>query len=112
MATKISTIEYIEDQLADVPDVSSRKMFGEYALYVGSKVVALVCDDTFYVKITEPGKIFVGAHCEEGTAYPGAKPSILVDADLIEDREWLCELILITVKALPESKPKKKKRGT
>jgi DNA transformation protein and related proteins len=112
MATKISTIEYIEDQLADVPDVSSRKMFGEYALYVGSKVVALVCDDTLYVKITEPGKIFVGARYEEGKAYPGAKPSILVNADLIEDREWLCELILITVKALPEPKPKKKKRGT
>jgi TfoX/Sxy family transcriptional regulator of competence genes len=109
MATKVSTIEYIEDQLADVPDVSSRKMFGEYALYAGGKVVALVCDDTLYVKITEPGKVFVGERYEEGIAYPGAKPSILVDADLIEDREWLSELIRITEEALPLPKPKKKR---
>lgn len=109
MATKVSTIEYIEDQLAEVPDVRSQKMFGEYALYAGNKVVALVCDDTLYVKITEPGKAYVGDQYEEGVAYPGAKPSMLVDADLIEDREWLCDLIRITAEALPEPKPKKKR---
>lgn len=108
MATKVSTIEYIEDQLAEVPDVRSRKMFGEYALYAGDKVVALVCDDTLYVKITDVGKAYVGDRYEEGTAYPGAKPSMLVDADMIEDREWLSELIRITAEALPEPKPKKR----
>lgn len=107
MATKQSTMEYMEDQLADVPGVRSRKMFGEYALYVNDKVVALVCDDTLYVKITDPGREYVGERYEEGIAYPGAKPSILIDADLVEDREWLSELIRITEAALPESKPKK-----
>jgi TfoX/Sxy family transcriptional regulator of competence genes len=110
MATKQSTMEYMEDQLADVPGVRSRKMFGEYALYVGDKVVALVCDDTLYVKITDPGREYVGERYEEGIAYPGAKPSILIDADLVEDREWLSELIRITEAALPESKPKKHSR--
>lgn len=109
MATTVATIEYIEDQLADVPDVSSRKMFGEYALYVGSKVVALVCDDTLYVKITEPGWAYVGERYEEGAAYPGARPSMVIDEDMIEDREWLSELIRITAEALPEPKPKKRK---
>ncbi len=111
MATKVSTIEYIEDQLAEVPEVRSRKMFGEYALYVGDKVVALVCDDTLYVKITEPGRAYVGDRYEEGTAYPGAKPSMLVDADLIEDREWLTDLIRITAEALPMLKSKKRKES-
>lgn len=106
MATKRSTIEYIEDQLADVPDVRSRKMFGEYALYAGDKVVALVCDDTLYVKITDPGKEYVGPRYEEGIAYPGAKPSMLIDEDGIDDREWLAGLIRITALALPEPKPK------
>ena len=110
MATKQSTMEYMEDQLADVPGVRSRKMFGEYALYVGDKVVALVCDDMLYVKITDPGREYVGERYEEGIAYPGAKPSILIDADLVEDREWLSELIRITEAALPESKPKKHSR--
>lgn len=107
MATKQSTMEYMEDQLADVPGVRSRKMFGEYALYVNDKVVALVCDDTLYVKITDPGREYVGERYEEGIAYPGAKPSIRIGADLVEDREWLSELIRITEAALPESKPKK-----
>lgn len=109
MATKASTMEYIEEQLLDVPGVRSRKMFGEYALYVEDKVVALVCDDTLFVKITEPGKAFVGGRYEEGIAYPGAKPSMLIDEDMIEDREWLGELIRITDSALPAPKPKRKK---
>jgi TfoX/Sxy family transcriptional regulator of competence genes len=109
MATKVSTIEYIEDQLADVPNVRSRKMFGEYALYVGDKVVGLVCDDTLFVKITEPGRAYVGERYEEGCAYPGAKPSMRIDGDMIEDREWLTGLIRITEAALPAPKPKKKR---
>lgn len=71
MATKQSTIEYIEDQLADVPGIHSCKMFGSYALYCGDKVVALVCDDQLFVKITEEGRICVGEGYEEGRAYPG-----------------------------------------
>ena len=102
-------MEYIEEQLLDVPGVRSRKMFGEYALYVEDKVVALVCDDTLFVKITEPGKAFVGDRYEEGIAYPGAKPSMLIDEDMIEDREWLGELIRITDSAIPAPKPKRKK---
>lgn len=109
MATKVSTIEYIEDQLADVPEVRSRKMFGEYALYVGGKVVALVCDDTLFVKITVEGRAFVGEAYEEGCAYPGARPSMRIGEDMIEDRQWFSELIRITEAALPEPKPKRKK---
>lgn len=109
MATQAATVEYIEDQLAGL-DVSSRKMFGEYALYCDGKVVALVCDDTLFVKITDAGKKFVGRHYREGTAYPGAKPSMRINEDLIDDREWLQELIRITADALPTPKPKKKRR--
>ena len=89
-------------------------MFGEYALYCGGKVVALVCDDTLFVKITDAGRDFVGEQYAEGEAYPGAKPSMLIDGDLIEDREWLAELIEMTAAHLPAPKPKKprgKKRG-
>jgi TfoX/Sxy family transcriptional regulator of competence genes len=109
MSTEQSTIDYLLDQLVGVSDVSARKMFGEYALYVGTKVVALVCDDTLFVKITDAGKEYVGAKYQEGTAYKGAKVSMLISEDLIENREWLSELIEITARALPEPKPKKKK---
>ncbi len=74
MATKESTIEYILDQLSGVRDVRARKMFGEYAVYCQDKVVALVCDDELFVKVTEPGKQFIGKQYQEGFPYPGAKP--------------------------------------
>ena len=109
MATKQSTIDYILDQLAGAGDVSARKMFGGYALYCDFKVVALVCNDILYVKITEQGKNFVGSSFKEGYAYDGAKVSIMIDDDKIEDHEWLSELIRITTDNLPLPKPKKKK---
>jgi TfoX/Sxy family transcriptional regulator of competence genes len=108
MASKQATIDYILDQLSGVREVSARKMFGEYALYCGGKVVALVCDDTLFVKITDEGRSFVGEQYAEGEAYPGAKPSMLIDGYLIEDREWLAELIEITAAHVPALKPKKK----
>lgn len=107
MATQNETIEYITDQLVSVSDISTRKMFGEYALYCGKKVVALVCDDTLFVKITPEGKEFVGTEYKEGRAYTGAKPSIQIDADRLEDRDWISTLIKITEENLPEPKPKK-----
>lgn len=109
MATKQSTIDYIEDQLSEVAGIHSRKMFGEYALYCGDKVVALVCDGKLFVKITEPGREYVGDAYEEGIPYPGAKPYMYIDEDLIDDREWLSELVRVTEAALPLPKPKKKK---
>lgn len=109
MATKRSIIDYIVDQLADVPDIRERKMFGEYALYCREKVVALVCDDELFVKMTDEGKSFAGDRYEEGAAYPGAKPSMRIDPDMIEDREALAELIRITEAALPMPKSKKRK---
>jgi len=44
----------------------------------------------------------------EAPAYKGAKPSFLIEEKL-EDREWVSELIRISVKELPMPKPKKKK---
>ncbi len=41
-------------------------MFGEYALYCDQRVVALICDDQVFVKITDPGKAYVGERYEEG----------------------------------------------
>ena len=110
MSTKQSTMDYILDQLASIRNVAARKMFGEYALYCEGKVVGLVCDDTLFIKITEQGKDFVGEFYQEGFAFPGAKASMVIDEERIEDRDWLAELINITVDNLPEPKPKKPKR--
>lgn len=106
MATTKSTIEHLLDQLSSLKGTHVRKMFGEYALYCQDKVVALVCDDELFVKITESGKKFVGKHYIEGFPYPGAKPAMHIAGDLLENKDFLCELVRITTKALPL--PKKK----
>lgn len=107
MATSQSTIDFILDQLSALPRIRARKMFGEYALYCDEKVVALVCDDQLFVKITEPGQALLGEHHALGTAYPGAKPSLLISADDLEDHERLAALIRATADALPAPKPKR-----
>lgn len=109
MSTKQSTIDYILDQLSSLEHVSARKMFGEYALYCNDKVVGLVCDDTLFIKITEKWKSYVGKSYIEWNAYKWAKVSMVIEWDMIEDHEWLSELIQITADNLPEKKLKKSK---
>lgn len=108
MSTSQETIDFLLDQMDGAGKVSARKMFGEYAVYCDGKVVALVCDDSLFVKITDPGTIFVGHAYREGHAYPGAKVSMHIPEEKWDDREWLADLIAITAKALPKPKPKVK----
>lgn len=108
MATSQSTMDFLLDQLSDLANVSSKKMFGEYCLYVAGKPVALVCDDQLFLKPTSVGRAMV-QQVIEGAPYSGAKPHLLITADLWEDRDWLTKLIQATDNELPFPKPKKKK---
>jgi len=108
MATNKNFIGFITDQLESAGQITSKMMFGEYGVYLDGKIVALVCDNKLFVKPTEAGRSFIGKPVE-APAYTGAKMSFLI-GDKIEDREWLCELIRITARELPEAKPKKKKK--
>ena len=74
MATQAATIAHMLDTLAALP-LTSRKMFGEYALYLGGKTVAFVCDDTLFIKPTA-GALALLPDTERGPAYPGSKDYI------------------------------------
>ena len=108
MASDINFIKFIVDQIENSGSIRYRKMFGEYAIYCNDKVVALVCDDQLFVKPTQAGRSFIN-NIVEAPAYPGAKPSFLIE-DQLEDREWLSELIALTEKELPKPKKKKMKK--
>ena len=108
MASDQSFVEFIVDQIEGVGQITSKKMFGEYALYLNGKVVALICDNRLFIKPTEGGRAFIG-DVVEAPAYKGAKPSFLIDAR-VEDRQWISDLIRITYEELPEPKIKKKKK--
>jgi len=107
MASDQDFVDFIVEMLSAEIEVTSRKMFGEYAIYLDGKVVAMVCDNQLFVKKTNEGAEFAG-ETSEGAPYPGAKPAFLIE-DRLEDREWLTELVRITAAALPLPKTKKKK---
>lgn len=111
MSTAQDTIIYLSDQLTGLGNrIRTRKMFGEYALYCDEKVVALICDDQVFVKITDPGKAFLGNNYQEGFPYPGAKPAMLIGGDIIENKEAFAQLISLTAQVLPMAKPKKPRK--
>lgn len=107
MASDIDFVDYIVDQIRDAWHIAYRKMFGEYAIYCDSKVVALICDNQLFIKPTKAWREFI-VDIVEAPAYPGAKMSFLIE-DKFEDSDWISELIRITAQELPEPKPKKSK---
>ena len=108
MATKQSTAEFLLEQVSGAGAVRIRKMFGEYALYCNEKVVALLCDDRFFLKPTDAAEEF--GSFEEGPPYPGSKPFLIIEEDRWEDRDFMADLVRATAAALPAPKPKKSKK--
>lgn len=108
MASDLSFVEYITEQLHNVGMVTYKKMFGEYAIYLDGKITALICDNQLFVKPTVAGREFIG-EVVEAPPYPGAKMSFLVDNNL-ENSDFLSELMRITAAELPEPKPKAPKK--
>ncbi len=105
MASNLSFVEYVADQMRGAGDIRYRKMFGEYAVYCRDKVVALICDDRLFVKETSGGRALIG-DVVEAPPYAGAKPHFLIE-DRLDDREWLAALIRVTESELPAPKPKR-----
>jgi TfoX/Sxy family transcriptional regulator of competence genes len=56
MSSELEFVQHVYDFVRGVGEVSYKKMFGEYAVYVGPKVVALVCDNSLFLKPTEAGR--------------------------------------------------------
>lgn len=99
-------VDYIIDQIGNAGEITAKKMFGEYGLYLDVKLIGLICDDKLFIKPTNAGLQFIGQPTE-APPYPGAKPNFLIE-DKIEDSEWLSDLVRITATELPMPKPKKK----
>lgn len=104
MASDASFVDYVVDQIGAAGQVSTRKMFGEYAVYCDGKVVALVCDNQFYLKPTEGARTLL-RQVTEAPPYPGAKPYWLMSEQL-EDQQLMAHLVRVTANALPLPKPK------
>jgi len=109
MASDKAFVDFVLDQIENAGEITAKKMFGEYGVFSDGKIFALICDNKLFIKPTESGRTFI-RNVVEAPPYKGAKPSFFIE-DKIEDREWLSELIRISLKELPEPKPKKKKKS-
>ena len=108
MSSNQSTVDFIVEQMEGAGTVSAKKMFGEYGVFCGGKMVAIIGNDQLFVKPTEAGRVFLGA-VEEMPPYPGAKAYFLISGELWDDRDWLSELISLTCAELPLAKKKTRK---
>jgi len=107
MSSSQTTVDFVISQMTGAGDVSYKKMFGEYGIYCGGKMVASVCDNKLFVKPTIHGRAYIG-DVEEESPYPGAKPNFLISNEKIKNGQWLGELIRITGEELLLPAKKKK----
>ncbi len=103
MACTTDFIEYLCEMLSSLGEVRSRKMMGEYVIYVNEKCVITACGNNAYVKklpcITE-----LMAESEVGCPYEGAKEAYILD---VSNRNLTLKVISTLWEELPF--PKKKK---
>jgi TfoX/Sxy family transcriptional regulator of competence genes len=106
MATSKETVAHLLEQLEPL-EVRARAMFGEYGVYCDEKIVALVCEDTFFLK-PSPAAAVLGIHLVPAPPYSGAKEYFVIGAAIIEDDEQFRRVVQATADALPAPKPKPK----
>ena len=105
MSSNLAIVEYLVDNISECGDITYKKMFGDYCIYIDSKVLGFVCDDIFYVKRTDIG-LKTYPDIEMGYPYEGASLYPILD---IENIELLIDYINSIKEALPEKTKKRPK---
>lgn len=105
MASQQSIVEYISEQMGGAGSIVAKKMFGEYGIYCDDKFIGVICNDTLFLKPTPEGISFSG-DLEQLPPYKGAKPSLVVPQNGVDNADWLAKLVAITANALPATKKK------
>ena len=107
MASEKEYLEYVLEQLSDVPGVTYRPMMGEFILYARDKIIGGIYDDRLLVKITKASARLM-PDAPETLPYEGAKPMLLVEN--VEDRDFLARLITAMEPELPAPKSRKPRK--
>ena len=103
MSSSKDFLEFVQEQLSVLSDVTYRAMMGEFIIYYRGKVVGGIYDNRLLVKPTgSVQKIMPNAPLE--IPYQGGRPMIMVTD--IENRELLEQLFNVLYSDLPA--PRKK----
>ena len=102
MASHEDFVRYVIDQSRLGDELSYRRLFGEFALYLDGKVVAFVCDNSVFIKITEA----VPPGLPWRPPYKMAQPHPVID-ELLDEPDALRALLRATAAALPPPRPRR-----
>ena len=107
MASSPDFVNYICEQLEGLGTVRSRKMFGEYMVYLNDKPVVIICDDRAMVKMLPCMEELLKDRPAE-PPYEGAKDHYLLNPD---DRDTLREAARRAEEVTPLPKKKAPKKA-
>lgn len=104
MACSTEYIDFVLEVLSPLGEVRSRKMMGDYIIYLNGKCIITACDNNAFIKkfpcIEEMMK-----DAEVGCAYKGAKEAYILSFD---NQAHTRKVISTLWEALPYPKSKKK----
>lgn len=104
MACTTEFIEFVLETLSPLGEVRSRKMMGDYVIYLNEKCVITACDNNAFIKkLPCIGELMADA--EVGCAYEGAKEGYILSFD---DPNKARKVISTLWEALPFPKKRKK----
>ena len=87
MASSAQYLDYVCEKLQPYGAIRTKKMFGEYLVYLNDKPILTVCDNTVFVKkLPQLSDIMKNSDC--GFPYDGAKECYILDIEndgLIEE---------------------------
>ena len=105
MASHQDFVDYVVEQLREAGAIRSRKMFGEYLVYVNERPVLTLCDNRVFVKkLPQVAVLMADAEC--GYPYEGAKEAYLLN---LGDDARIDALLPMLVEHTPLPRPCKKK---
>jgi DNA transformation protein len=123
MAVRPQILSYLLEQLGELPDLRSRRMFSGVGLYSGELFFGLIHDDTLYFKTDAATNAeYVARNMPRFMPFPHRPKAILayhqVPADVIEDADtlnaWARNAVAVALAAQaakaasPKPKPKPK----
>ena len=88
MATTKEFIAYILDKTNGITGFSIKPMFGEYMHYYNGVVTGLICNNTFFIKVT-PNTTQLLNNLNKASPYPKAKEQYILNDDYLENKELL-----------------------
>ena len=109
MASTQEYLAFLMEQLSEVEGITSRRMMGEYILYIQGRIAGYVCDNRLFVKPVPAALAYVPEKTF-APPYEGAREMLLIEN--VDDRAFLKGLLRAMYAELPPPKPQKTQKQT